>query len=118
MTLTRAGASARTYSSFQMTCWDIGAPRPPYSTGQPTQVQPSRPSLRSQARRRSRPSCCNPARPRPRASANSPERLASSQSRASARKAASSGLSWRSMGGFWRKLPGRSVSGVTLAKGF
>ena len=49
MTLTRAGASARTYSSFQMTCWDMGAPRPPYSTGQPTQVQPSSPSLRSQA---------------------------------------------------------------------
>ena len=109
MTFTRAGASARTYSSFQMTCWDMGAPRPPYSRGQPTQVQPSSPSLRSQAMRRPRPSCWRPARPRPRASANSPVRLASSQWRASARKAASSGLSWRSMGWFWCKLPGRKA---------
>ena len=51
-------------------------------------------------------------------SANSPVRLASSQSRASARKAASSGLSWRSMGvGVGGMLPGRSGSGVTIPKG-
>ncbi len=29
MTLTLPGAPARTYSSFQITCWAIVAPRPP-----------------------------------------------------------------------------------------
>ena len=40
MTLTRPGAPARAYSSLKMTCWVMEAPRPPYSTGQPRQVQP------------------------------------------------------------------------------
>ena len=39
-TLTRPGALARTYSSLKMTWWAMDAPRPPYSTGQPMQVQP------------------------------------------------------------------------------
>ena len=40
MTLTRPGAPARAYSSLKMTCSVMDAPRPPYSAGQPRQVQP------------------------------------------------------------------------------
>ena len=55
MTLTRPGASARTYSSLQMTCWEMDAPRPPYSAGQPKPVQPASASTFSQCRRVSNP---------------------------------------------------------------
>ena len=34
--LTRAGASARAYSSWKMICWTRLSPRPPYSSGQPS----------------------------------------------------------------------------------
>ena len=51
MWLTRAGASARAYSSAQMICCDKVAPRPPCSTGHPSPMNPARPSSRSQRAR-------------------------------------------------------------------
>ena len=48
MWFTRAGASARAYSSAQMICCARVAPRPPCSTGHPSPMNPARPSSRSQ----------------------------------------------------------------------
>ena len=51
--LTRAGASARAYSSWKITCCHRLSPRPPYSFGQPTQVQPCSASSRFHSSRSS-----------------------------------------------------------------
>src|SRR5207248_445528 len=95
---TRAGASARAYSSWNTTCWVSDAPRPPYCLGQPMHVQPSAARWRSHARRISKPSFSSrPGPPSPRASAKSPVRFVSSQSRTSRRNASSSSEKRRSM---------------------
>ena len=47
----RAGAAARAYSSWKMTCCSSVAPRPPCSAGQPRQVQPAAARCRFQASR-------------------------------------------------------------------
>ena len=70
--LTRAGASARAYSSWKITCCARLSPRPPCSRGQPRQVQPCSARCRSQARRSSKASCSLPGPPLPRRAANSP----------------------------------------------
>ena len=49
-----AGASARAYSSWKITCCTSGSPRPPCSSGQPMQVQPAAARCRSQASRSSK----------------------------------------------------------------
>ena len=79
MWFTRAGASARAYSSAQMTCCASVAPRPPCTTGHPSPMNPARPSSRSHATRASNPKSSSPGPPRPRSSANSPTTWASSQ---------------------------------------
>src|SRR5438477_8070632 len=95
---TRAGASARAYSSWKTTCWVTDAPLPPYCLGHPMHVQPSPARWRSHASRTSKPSFSSrPGPPRPRASAKSPVRLASSQSRTSPRNASSSPENRRSI---------------------
>lgn len=85
MWLTRAGASARAYSSWKAICSSMLAPRPPYSFGQPTQVQPWAAKWRSQARRSAKASCSRPGPPRPLRVAKEPLRWVFSQPRISAR---------------------------------
>ena len=74
------------------------APRPPYSVGQPTQVQPPAASCFSQARRSSMNAVSSPGPPRPRSTANSPASAASSHAATSRRNASSSALKWRFIG--------------------
>ncbi len=87
---TRPGAPARAYSSWKMTCWRHGRPRPPSATGQPSPIQPPSPSRRSHASRSAANSCSRPGPPFPTSPANSPDNRAASHDRTQARNSSSS----------------------------
>ncbi len=87
----RPGPPARAYSSWNATSRSSGRPRPPCSTGHPTQVIEPVASSRSQAMRSSTKACSSPGPPRWRSWANSPRRCSAIQSRTSSRNSASVG---------------------------
>src|SRR5690606_14098708 len=89
---TRPGPPARAYSSKKITCCSMEAPRPPYSVGQPTQVQPPAARCCSQRLRSAGNICSSPGPPRNFSWANSPVRLSRSQPAISSRKASSAAL--------------------------
>src|SRR5437899_6804053 len=95
--LLRAGALARAYPSLKIPRSTIVAPRPPYSFGQPSPIQPASPSSFSQARPTSHPRSSAGPPPPPRA-AYSPRRCSPSQVRTSSRKPSSASLNPKSTG--------------------
>src|ERR1035441_9558391 len=76
-----------------MTCCASVASRPPYSAGQPRQVQPAAARCRFQASRSACASCSRPGPPAPRRSAKRPVRFSASHCRTRCRNSSSSAVS-------------------------